>query len=416
MRSALAAWFDGYRALPRTVHVLCLGGFVNRAGTMMMPYMALYLSSELGFSRAIATSSLGAAGAGSMVASMVGGVLADRIGRRPVMLMALFGGAMMALLLSLFRAEAALLAAIFGFAAISDMYRPASQAMVSDVVEESQRPRAFALLYVAHNLGFATGISLGGVLAARSFQYLFWGDALSSAAFALWILWTIAETKPASIHKERPEISTLAAAKLILRDRTFMTFAAAHTLVGSVFAQAGSTLPLYVQDQGLGPDRYGQIMAVNGVMIVALQLPITHWAERRSRAWILAAGSLLVGLGFCLNIFPTTTLGFMAALVVWTIGEILLASSGQAVVAALAPEALRARYFGAFVLSFNLSMLLAPAAGGWALTHLGGAALWGLSLGFGIASALGMLSVRRGLDRGRSTGVRGGEVSAAPEL
>lgn len=397
---AAASW-RGYLELPRAVHILCVGSFVNRAGTMMMPYMALYLSQGLGFPREMATAFLGAAGVGSMVASTIGGAMADHLGRKPVMLFALFGGALMILLLSTLTSPAAVLAGIFGFMMVSDTYRPASQAMVSDLVEEAHRQRAYALLYVAHNLGFAAGISLGGVLAAHSFQYLFWGDAASAVIFGILIALTIRETMGHAQRSERAPVSTWAATKIILKDKVFMVFALSHTLVGVVFSQCGSTLPLYVTDQGLGPSEYGQIMALNGIMVVTLQLPVTHWVERRSRGLVLAAGSILVALGMGLTGLASGLIALALTVAVWTLGEVLLASSGQVVVAALAPEAIRARYFGAFSLSMNAAMVIAPGVGGFVLSHYGGQVLWTGSAALGLLSAMGMLLVRRGLDRGR---------------
>jgi MFS family permease len=143
-------------------------------------------------------------------------------------------------------------------------------------------------------------------------------------------------------------------------------------------------------------------MALNGVMVVTLQLPVTHWVERRSRGLVLAAGSLLVAVGMGLTGLATGLVALAATVAVWTLGEVLLASSGQVVVAALAPEAIRARYFGAFSLSMNAAMVIAPGVGGYVLAHFGGGTLWAGSAVLGLLSALGMLLVRQGLDQGRA--------------
>ncbi len=185
-----------YLNLPRAVHILCLGTFVNRAGTFLIPFLTIYLHANLGLSPRTATLTMGLYGLGAIVASMLGGHLADWIGRRRVMLFSLFGGAAALFIFSFLTSATAVMATVTAFGIIAEMYRPAASAMIGDLVEPARRPHAFGLMYVAINLGFAVGPVIGGLIAAYSFRWLFWGDAFASCMYGLIVLTLIRETLP----------------------------------------------------------------------------------------------------------------------------------------------------------------------------------------------------------------------------
>ena len=185
-----------YRSLSRTVHLLCIGALVNRAGAFLVPFLTLYLRESLDLGIGFATTAMGVFGVGALVASLVGGQLADQLGRKTVMLISLFGSAAILMLFGNLSSPWTILAAILVFSLLSEMYRPAASAMVADVTESEQRSFAFSLMYVAINLGFAIAASVGGMLAEISFHWLFWGDAVTTAVFGLLILFWITETIP----------------------------------------------------------------------------------------------------------------------------------------------------------------------------------------------------------------------------
>ena len=185
-----------YTQLPATVHLLCFGSFINRAGTFVMLFLTIYLTQQLGTGKAFASYCIGVFGFGSVVSSLVGGQLADQFGRRSTMLLALFGGATALLALSVVRNPWAFMVVLFLFALIIEMYRPASSAMIGDVTTSDQRPHAFGLLYIAVNLGFAVAPPIGGLLASQSFLWLFWVDALTTAMYGVVVLLLIRETRP----------------------------------------------------------------------------------------------------------------------------------------------------------------------------------------------------------------------------
>jgi MFS family permease len=376
--------FREYVDLPRRVHVLCLGQFVQRAGSFILPFLAIDLESRRGLGEAFVTYALGALGAGAFGGSLLGGMLADRVGRRPTLLAALCGTAVWSLVLAVLQQPFAIFAAVFGFALTANLYPPACQAMLADLTDEAARPRAYALFYAAMNLGFAVGSALGGQIAVYSYFWLFAGEAIGSAAFGLFVLLLVPESRPS--RPARPLRSELSGLRLPA-DRAFAALLLANFLLGLLFQQSFSTLPLAMLRDGLNPDAYGGVMAVNGTMIALFQLPLTVWLAKRRTRPLLTLAALLLGAGFGANAVAGSAAGYVAALLVWTTGELVLAARNQAAVATLAPLELRASYFGAFTACQGLAMLLGPLAGGLLLVRAGAPVLWGTCALIGVLAA-----------------------------
>lgn len=385
-----------YRDLPTGVHLLCIGMFVNRAGSFVIPFLALYLSKALGFSTQYSTVVIGAYGVGSLVASLIGGVLADRVGRKPVMLFALTAGAAVLVCFPLFRSELSVLLGVLGFALVIDMYRPASSAALSDLVSPELRPRAFALYYVAINLGFTVGAVLGGWFAEISFNLLFYVDAGTCLAFALLILLGLPETRPS--EASRPDAARsggrLEAVAHLARDRVYLGLLLATFFLACVFHQGMSTLPLVLAEQGIGPETYGRIVSVNGILIVTLQLPFASFLSRFDRGAVLAAGYFATAIGFGLTALASTVTLYVLTVVIWTLGEMMQAAFNSPIVSDLAPTAYRATYFGALSMSFAAGLMLGPPLGGFVLERWGGPSLWMACLALGSLAGLLILSLR----------------------
>ncbi len=405
-----------YLSLPRAVHLLCLGTFINRAGTLIVPFLTIYLRRRLGLSEEFATLALGAYGLGSVFAGVVGGHLADTIGRRRVMLLALVGSAALLVVLSFVTHRWLFVAGVLAFAAVGDMYRPAAAALIADLVDPARRPHAFGLMYVSINLGFAVGPVIGGMMSIYSFRLLFWADAGTSAAYALLILLTIRETlamrvtgRPApstgppeaepafSAPPPEPIVPLRQAAAHIARNGPFLCFAGATLLLGMGYMQGMSILPLYLEQFGIGPDRYGRIIALNGLLIVLFQLPIAAVVARCHRGRVMVLAAVVTGAGFGLKMFADSGPLFAATVVIWTLGEMLGSPTTPAIVSDLAPAAMRARYFGVINMCFAGANMLGAPIGGVVLHRLGGRVLWAGVFGVGLLAALLFAAVRRQL-------------------
>jgi MFS family permease len=391
----LAAPTGRFRAhvggLPRSFWYLWAGTLVNRTGSFITPFLALYLTGARDVSVTQAGVVLSLLGLGSAVSQPVGGVLADRIGRRRTMVLGLTSSAVSLLVLGSARTLPALALTAFAYGMCLDLFRPAVQAAVADLVADRDRARAFALQFWAINLGFSVAIPLGGVLAARGYWLLFVLDAAASLVFAALILRGVPETRP---------VRTGGSGSLaeVLRDRILLALVACVVGSTAVYMQSFTTLPIAFGLDGLGPASYGAAMAVNGVLIVVLQPLLLGVLGRTARARLLAVAMGLQGVGFALHALADSLPAHLVAIAVWTVGEVLQAGQLGALVAALAPVHLRGRYLGVFGSSFGVAAFLAPALGTQVLDRLGEGVLWGGSLALCLLAGAGLAAVSRAAD------------------
>ena len=210
------------------------------------------------------------------------------------------------------------------------------------------------------------------------------------------------------VPESRPEVVVVAGERPgsmadVLRDKVFLSFVLLTTCFAVVFMQHLSSLPVQMDDDGLSPAQYGAVIALNGALIVLVTVPLSRWLQAYPTARVLAISSVFIGLGFGATAWATSVTAYAATVAVWTVGEVIGAAVGPAVVANLSPTALRGRYQGVFGFSFAIASLIAPLAGGWTYQHLGGTALWMgclvLSLGAAVAHlAVGPARERRVLE------------------
>ncbi|MGW4791286.1 MDR family MFS transporter [Nonomuraea sp. NPDC004297] len=370
--------------LPRAFWALWGGTLVNRLGTMVVPFTGVYLTQSRGLSLTAAGLAMGVFGAGSLLSQPLAGVLADRIGRRATLSGGMLATAVFMLALGYSTSLPAILASMFALGLVIDVYRPASNALVADLVSPAERPRAYGLLFWGINLGYSVGMTAGGWLAELGFTWLFWVDAVSCVAFAALVWRAVPETRP----EARPESGGLG---IVLRDRVMVGFTLVMLGNALVYMQTMSMLPVAMTTVvGLSTREFGVAMALNGVLIVIVQPLVSGWLGRRDPARTLALGLAVMAVGFALTTYVTSTLGLAATIAIWTAGEVVTGGIAGAVVATLAPAELRGRYSGVFGFAWSLAAVLAPLIGG-PLLELGPGALWFTTGGIGLAAAIGML-------------------------
>jgi MFS family permease len=371
--------------LPRTFWWLWAGTLVNRAGAFVLPFLAFYLTDELDLTPSFVGLVLGAFGLGSTLAALVGGALADRLGRRPVLLASQLSTAVTLVLLGVTTGSAAVIVLVGLLGLTSNTSRPAFSAMTTDIVAPADRIRAFSLNYWAINLGFAIAPVLGGVLASSGYLTLFLADAGTTLVFAVLVFLKVPESRPDVVVAKGERPGSMAD---VLRDRVFLTFVLLTFCFAVVFTLPLSSLPVQMGDDGLSPSQYGAVIALNGALIVLVTVPLTRWLQTYPRSRVLAVSSVFVGLGFGATAWAGSVPAYAATVVVWTVGEVIGAAIGPSVVADLAPTDLRGRYQGVFGFAFATASLVAPLAGGAVYQHLGSTVLWlgaaVLSLGAGV--------------------------------
>jgi MFS family permease len=385
----LQSFRDNLRALPPAAWILFGGTFINRFGTFVIPFLILYLT-RIGFTSAQAGLAVGAYGIGLLVASSAGGHLADRIGRRDTIVLSMFGSAASMLALSQARSYPAIVVLACVTGSLSELYRPASYALVSDLVAEVHRVTAFGVYRFAVNLGVAVGLATAGFLADYSFLLLFIGDAATSIVYGLIALFALPQGLRTYVKSER----TGEALRAAVRDKPFIIFLLATLCITIVDFQMGSTFALHVKSLGFPSRTYGLLISTNGLLIVLFELAITQWSRRFQPRPMIALGYLLAGLGFALTGIARTVPALAATVVIWTLGEMISSPVAGAYAVQLAPEQYRGRYLGLFMTMWSLGMMIGPPAG-TLLFERNPAFVWTACGVLGIISAMLMLQRRQ---------------------
>ncbi|NUP18236.1 MAG: MFS transporter [Streptomyces sp.] len=373
--------------LPREFWWLWTSTLVNRLGAFVATFMALYLTLDRGYSASYAGLVAALHGLGGVVSSIGGGVMTDRLGRRPTLLIAQSSTAASVALLGFMHHPVAIAAVAFLVGAASNASRPAVQAMMADIVRPEDRVRAFSLNYWAINLGFAVSSMAAGFIAEVSYLSGFLIEAGMTAVCAVVVFVKLPESRPERTETEKAADEV--GLGTVLRDGRFMSVVGLSFLVALVFQQGSVGLPVAMGEEGFSPADYGLAIAVNGVLIVALQIPVTRFIEHRDPRRLLVLSSLLAGYGFGLTAFAGSVGVFALTVCVWTLGEMLNAPTQTGLVVRLSPAHGRGRYQGMYTLSWSVAALVAPLMSGFVIDHYGAEWLWGLCAVVGTVAAVG---------------------------
>ena len=399
--------------LPRQFWYLWCTTLISRLGSFVLVVLAIYLTSVRGLPEAFAGLVLGLWGGGGAVGAVVGGVLADRWGRKPTLLSGLWGAALMMVVLGLARdpVAIAICAALVGL--LAEGVRPALSALMVDVVPAADRARAFSLHYWVINLGFAFAATVAGFVAGAEPGLLFVVNAAALTAAGVFAAIVVREpvrsraSAPAA-RSGRAEAATAGddarprkpeGLGVALRDGVFLLLLGTNLLTAFAFLQHMSTLPLSMARDGLSPSTYGSVIALNGVLIVAGQLFVTRALRRLDHTTGLVIACTTMGVGLGLITFATTPAFYAVTVLIWTIGEMFQAPSNAATVAALSPAHLRGRYQGLFTLSWGVAAFVAPVLGAAVLQFAGKATLWLGCLALCLAAAALHLAARASRER-----------------
>jgi MFS family permease len=287
-RTSAGRWFGD---LPRLFWMLWAGILINRLGTLIEPFLGVYLIAVRGFSVAAAGAVLAIYALGSMASQILGGWLADRLGRRATLTVGMLANGASLIALGYTTAAPAVIAMTFAAGATIDMYRPAAQALVADLIPAAERARAYGLISWAANLGFSAAMLAGGMLAQTGFRWLFWADALTCVAFAA-LAWRALPAAPARAVAQATQPRGFAD---VLHDRVmagFMLVVLGQTIV---YQQGFTTLPIAMHAAGFPPRGYGLVMALNGIVIVIVQPLAGTWLGRHDQGLVIVAGNVLLG-------------------------------------------------------------------------------------------------------------------------
>lgn len=387
---------ESVSGLPREFWWLWTSTLVNRLGAFVATFMALYLTLDRGYSATYAGLVAALHGLGGVVSSLGAGVMTDRLGRRPTLLIAQASTALTVALLGFMKDPLAIAAVAFLVGMASNASRPAVQAMMADIVRPEDRVRAFSLNYWAINLGFAISSMGAGFIAEFSYLAGFLIEAVMTMVCAIVVFAKLPESRPVRTALEKasePDVGL----GTVLRDGRFMGVVGLSFLLALIFQQGAVGLPVAMGEAGFTPADYGMAIAVNGVLIVALQIPVTRFIEHRNPQRLLVVSALLAGYGFGLTAFAGSIGVFALTVCVWTLAEIINAPTQTGLVVRLSPAHGRGRYQGMYVLSWAVAALVAPLMSGFVIDRYGAQWLWGICAVIGTVAAVGYWSLMRGL-------------------
>jgi len=404
LRSAAESTFGG---LPGAFWWLWIGTLVNRIGGFVLPFFAFYVTGPLHRSAALAGAVAALFGAGAAVSGVVGGVLADRIGRKPTLVGSQLANAVTIVVLGYARSPWALALGALMVGLATNAFRPAQNAMIADMVPVGDRVRAYALNFWAINLGFSFSMAAVGLVTQFGYRTLFYADAATTTLCALLIAVLVPDSTPVATVRARASSSAKRDGDghsrdglgTVLRDRTFVAFVATTFLLLIVFMQINAALPMAMSASGLSAAQFGRISAINGVLIVLLQMPVTRLLKRYREGRVLAGAGLVIGAGFGLLAFGQSIEMYVLCVVVMTLGEIGNTPTGQAVSARLSQDHLRGRYQGVYQLAWTLSQVVAPLVGGVVISAYGGTPLWIGCFAVTALTALAFLRIGKQVER-----------------
>ncbi|MHB8192907.1 MAG: MDR family MFS transporter [Bellilinea sp.] len=370
-----------YNEFPRKFWVVVGVSFIDGVGgTLLFPFFALYITGRFNVGMTEAGLILGIFSIFGLFGGMIGGGLADRYGRRSIIIIGLVFSALSTLTLGLVDKFTMLIPLAVVIGLLFNFAGPAHSAMVADLLPEKQRQEGFGILRVVGNMAWIVGPSIGGFVAKKSFFALFIMDAIVSCVVALLFFLFIPETKPVRddiAHKAESLLETFRGYGQVMRDSAYVWFLLAGILMGLVYQQMYHSLSVFLRDShGIEPQGYGFLLTTSAITVILFQFTVTRLIKRRPPFLMMGFGTLFYVVGFSMFGWAATYWLFMLAIVIITVGEMIVIPTSQALAANFAPEEMRGRYMAAFSLLWMIPSTLGPGAAGYILDNYNPNWLW----------------------------------------
>ena len=403
-----------YHEYPRTFWVVIAITFIDRiGGSLLFPFFALYITSKFDVGMTQVGVLFAAFSVSSFVGSAIGGALTDRFGRKGIIMFGLIASSFSTVAMGLIGTFQTFFFLALFVGILTDVAGPAHQAMIADILPEEKRADGYGILRVAFNLSVVIGPAIGGLLASRSYLMLFLSDAAISLLTVILIAIFLPETKPKA-HADAPResmVGTFAGYGLVFRDAAFMLFLGAVMLQVFTYMNMNTALGVYLRNEHGTPESgYGLLLSINAAMVVLMQFPITRRITKYPPMLMMAAGTFLYVIGFSMYGYVSTYVLFILAMVIITLGEMIVSPVSQALVAAFAPEEMRGRYMAISGFSWGIPFAIGPYLAGLIMDGPKPYLLWYAAGFVGILATLAFLALYRVQVR------RLGNVKIVPEV
>ena len=373
--------------------MLTLATFIDMLGFfLLIPFYALYITEHFGVGMTQVGFLFSLFAVGNIIGGMIGGALADRYGRRLMVLIGLVASGIGNVLLG-FVNDLNLffvISAILGL--VSNFGRPARQAMVVDILPKEKQAEGFGILRIAFNISATIGPILGGFLATQSYMSLFITDAASSIITAIIVYLVIPETKPETLDDESEEtvMKSFIGYKEVLKDGIFMLFISVSAIMVLVYMQMNSTLSVFLRDVHAFPvQSFSLLLSMNALMVVIFQFWIAKKISKYDPMKMMAFGTLFYMIGFGMYGFIAEPYLFFIAMVIITVGEMIVTPVGQVAAASFAPEDKRGRYMAIYSFQWTIPNLFGIIGAGLVMENLGPNWVWYLAGILSLISVIG---------------------------
>ena len=378
MKTLFIKYISTFKGLSPEVWWLALITLINRAGTMVIPFLSLYLTKSLNFSLSDVGWIMTAFGLGSVIGSWLGGRLTDKIGFYKVMVFSLFVSGLFFVVLQFLTNFTSFWLGIFFVMLVSDMFRPAMFVALNSYSKPENKTRTVTLIRLAINLGFSAGPAIGGIIIiTMSYGGLFWVDGITCMLAALVLLKVLHPKKSKTIDDLK-----IADPQSAYKDKAFLLFLAAMVLFGIVFLQYFSTMPLYYKDAHyLSELEIGILLGLNGFLIFVFEMPLIKWLEnsRFTKSGLMLTGALLTGLSFLVLNMTTWTGVLIIGMLLMTFGEMIAFPFSNAFAMERAKKGNPGEYMALYSISFSIAHIFGHNAGLQLVNALGFDNTWYLA-------------------------------------
>jgi len=393
MNALLAKGKKVYNEYPRAFWIYNIIVFIDRLGGFMLyPFFALYLTQKFHIGMSTVGILFAVFSVSGMAGSALGGALTDRMGRKTVIIASLLLSSLSSLGMGFAPTLAIFTAVVVVVGTLSSIGGPAHEAVVADLLPPEKRTEGYGIIRVIFNLAVIIAPPIAGLLIAHSYITLFIVDAVISIIAVFIVALALPETKPQTHADAKPETmqQTFAGYGRVFKDTPFVAFISVTVMMTLVYMNMNSTLGVYLRDQhGLTEINYGTLISLNAVIVVALQFWVARRLEKYKPMLMMAVGSLLYALGFAMYGFVSGIAFFAIAMIIITIGEMIVSPFQQSVVASFAPEAMRGRYMAVSSLSWSIAFTIGPYFAGLILDSANPNLLWTLCGVIGILATIG---------------------------
>lgn len=398
LQKVIHSYRASFSGLSRETWLLSLVMLINRAGTMAVPFMSLYVTVKLGRSLAEAGLILTLFGAGSVCGALLGGFLTDRIGFRWVQIVSAISSGLMFMLYGFVKDFSTLCVLTVLLSLVADALRPANHAAIASYSKPENLTRSYTLNRLAINLGWSLGGTMGGLLAAIDYHLLFWveGGTNIIAGLMIWIIlpWTAQSSRKFSMKVKRPP-----GVLQPWQDALFMRFITFATLFTTAFFLIFRLVPVFWRTEwNINERGIGLLLGLNGLIIAFMEMVLVRrWERKGNNIRFIIFGVLACGTGYLLLMLPRAgglTLAILFMLAV-TLGEMLAFPFISSFIMMRATEHNRGAYATANTLSWSVAQIIGPTGGGWIAGHFGFSWLWGALFVLCLVTAWGFYTVRQ---------------------